>query len=138
MSIHDIDTNELLEKAAKELQKIETMKMPEWALYVKTGVGKERPPARLDWWYMRAASVLRKIYIDGPLGVSKLRTKYSAKMNRGHKPEKVYKGSGKIIRTILQQLEKSGFIKFEEKGVHKGRVITPKGKSFLDKLGKSK
>lgn len=136
MSIYDVNTNELLEKAAKELQKIDTMKMPEWASYVKTGVGKERPPERGDWWYTRAASVLRKIYMNGPIGVSKLRARYSAKRNRGHKPEKVLKGSGKIIRTILQQLEKSGFIKFEEKGVHKGRVIAPKGKSFLDKLCK--
>lgn len=54
----------------------------------------------------------------------------------GHKPERVYKASGKITRTILQQLEKAELIKFTEKGIHKGRIITPKGKSLLDKASK--
>ncbi|MEK6939747.1 MAG: 40S ribosomal protein S19, partial [Nanoarchaeota archaeon] len=38
------------------------------------------------------------------------------------------------IRKILQQLEKSGLVKQTEKGVHKGRILTPKGTSFLDKI----
>ncbi len=136
MSIYDVDTNELLEKVAEALQKVEQIKMPEWALFVKTSPGKERPPERMDWWYMRAASMLRKIFLKGPIGVSKLRAKYSAKKNRGHKPERIYKASGKITRTIIQQLESAGFIKFGEKGVHKGRIITPKGQSFIEKLCK--
>jgi len=85
---------------------------------------------------MRTASMLRKIYMKGPIGVSKLRNNYRSKKNRGHKPERVYPASGKITRTIMQQLEKAGLIKFEEKGVHKGRIITPKGKSFMEKLCK--
>ena len=52
----------------------------------------------------------------------------------GHKPGRFYNGSRKIIRTILQQLEEQQLIKQEQKGVHKGRLITPKGKSFLDKI----
>ncbi|MBL7100443.1 MAG: 30S ribosomal protein S19e [Nanoarchaeota archaeon] len=136
MSIYDVETNELLEKAAEALKKVETIKMPKWAAFVKTGVGKERPPERTDWWHMRAASMLRKVYMKGPIGISKLRSNYRTKKNRGHQPEKVCRASGKITRTILQQLEKAGFVKFTEKDVHKGRMITPKGKSFLDKLCK--
>ena len=89
-----------------------------------------------EWWYKRAAAVLRSVYIKGPIGTSKLRTKYGGKKNRGYKPEKFYRGSGKIIRTVLQQLETSGLIIQQQKGVHKGRVVTPKGKIFLDKLSK--
>ena len=136
MAIYDVDTNELLEKAAEALKKAEAVKIPKWAAFVKTGVGKERPPERRDWWYVRAASILRKIYMKGPIGVSKLRSNYRTKKNRGHKLEKVCKTSGKITRTILQQLEKAELIKFAEKGVHKGRAITKKGKSFLGKLCK--
>ena len=136
MSIYDVDTNELIEKAAESLKKIETIKMPKWAVFVKTGPGKERLPDRKDWWYTRAASMLRRILIKGPIGVSKLRANYKSKGNMGHKPERVFKASGKITRTILQQLEKSELIKFTEKGVHKGRIITPKGKSLLDKACK--
>ncbi|MBN2111795.1 40S ribosomal protein S19, partial [Candidatus Woesearchaeota archaeon] len=89
--------------------------------------------AREDWWYVRAASILRKVSMLGPVGVSKLRTLYGGKKDRGMKPEKFMKGSGNIIRKALQQLEKAGLAKQAEKGTHKGRVITPKGKSLLDK-----
>ena len=134
--IYDISAQDLIKKLSNELKKSKEVKMPSWAMFVKTGVHKERPPLQIDWWYMRAASVLRRVYMLGPVGVSKLRRKYGGKQNRGHKPEHVYKASGKVLRTILQQLEKEGFIKQVEKGVHKGRVVTPKGSSFMDKLAK--
>jgi small subunit ribosomal protein S19e len=135
-SIYDINPSELVAKAANELKKEKQVEIPEWAMTVKTGVGQERLPDSLDWWYMRSASVLRKIYVKGPIGVSKLRTYYGKKKNRGLKPEKFYKASGKIIRTILQQLETAGLVVQMEKGVHKGRVVTPKGVSFLDNLAR--
>lgn len=132
--IHDVYPNDLINRAAEELKKIEAIKPPAWASFVKTGVHKERAPAARDWWYARAAAVLRSVQILGPIGVSKLRTKYGGKKRRGHKPAEFRKGSGSILRKILQQLEKAEFVKFAEKGVHKGRIITPKGKSFLDKI----
>lgn len=135
VSIYNKDINELISKAAEELKKVEEIKAPEWAKYCKTGVCKERPPENKEWWYMRTASMLRRLYISkGPIGVSKLRKKYGGRRNRGHKPDKFYSGSGNITRKILQQLEKAGFAKKAEVGVHKGRIITGKGKSFLDKL----
>ena len=133
-TIYDTNTQELIKKAANALK--EKIKAPEWSMFVKTGVAKERPPVDRDWWYMRAASILRKIYLFGPIGTNKLRVKYSSRKNRGYVPEKTFSGSGKIIRVILQQFEKEELIKKAEKGVHKGRIITPKGKSFLDKLAK--
>ena len=133
-TIYNCDPAELTEKASEELKKFEAVKAPEWAIFVKTGVHKERPPANNDWWYTRTASVLRQVYRYGPIGVSKLRNKYGGKKNRGMKPEHFYKGSGNIIRKILQQLEKSGFVKKEDSGVHKGKVITKEGKQFLDNI----
>src|SRR3989344_4032463 len=119
-TIYDVDTSELIKKASDKLKDIEFIKAPKWAPFVKTGAGKERPPILGDWWYMRTASVLRKVYVLGPIGVSKLKRKYGGKKNRGHKPEKFYPGSGNIIRKILQQLEKAELIKYAEKKVHKG------------------
>ncbi|HLC57612.1 MAG TPA: 30S ribosomal protein S19e [Candidatus Nanoarchaeia archaeon] len=133
-SVYDANPNELVEKAAGELKKV--IKAPDWSRYVKTGVHKERPPADLDWWYKRAAAVLRKVYILGPVGTNKLRAKYGGKKNRGYKPEKFFRGSGKIIRTILQQLESEKLIVQQQKGLHKGRVVTAKGKKLLDTLSK--
>ncbi len=136
-SMYDVNAQELIQKAADELKKIQEIKPPSWAPFVKTSVHKERHPVDNDWWYVRTASVLRAIYRLGPVGVSKLRKKYGGKKNRGHKKEHFYKGSGNILRKSLQQLEKAGFVKFAEKGLHKGRIITPKGKAFLNKIATS-
>jgi len=133
-TIYNCDPSELVEKTSEELKKVESIKAPEWAPFVKTSVHKERPPVKDDWWYSRASSILKEVYRHGPIGVSKLRRKYGGKKNRGVKPEHFFKGSGNIIRKIMQQLEKEGLVKKELKSVHKGRVITAKGKKFLDDI----
>ncbi|MEK6936482.1 MAG: 30S ribosomal protein S19e [Nanoarchaeota archaeon] len=136
VKIFDVDQGKLVEKAAEELKKVDTLKMPNWANFVKTGVAKERPPLDKDWWYKRSASILRKVYVYNLVGVNRLRTKYSSRKNNGHKPEHTHKAGGKVIRTILQQLEKAEFIKKTEIKNKKGRTITAKGKNFLDKIAK--
>jgi small subunit ribosomal protein S19e len=133
VSVKDVQNQDLIEKAAKELEKIEQIKPPEWATYAKTGVHKERPPSQENWWYLRSASVMRKLYLGNKLGVSKLRKVYGGRKNRGHKPEHKKLASGAVVRKVLQQLEAAGFVK-AEKG--KGRSITPKGQSFLNKIVK--
>jgi small subunit ribosomal protein S19e len=52
----------------------------------------------------------------------------------GYAPDEFKKGSGSVARKSLQQLERAGLIKQVQKGVHKGRVVTPAGKKFLDKI----
>ena len=133
-SIHDVNPTELIEKASEALAQNDAITAPEWAAFVKTGRHKERIPSRKDWWEVRAAAVLRTIYRQGPIGVSKLRIKYGGKKRRGHKPAHFYIASGNILRKILQQLEKAGFVKQDQRSGYKGRVITPQGKSFLDKI----
>ena len=137
VSIYDVDASELIEKTAEELKKIEHIKPTEWAKFVKTGISKERPPVDRDWWYLRAASILRYVKIRGPIGVHKLRIKYGSKKNRGVAAEHFYKASGNIIRKILQQLEKAELIKKAEIGVHKGRIIAPKGTALFNNVVKS-
>lgn len=134
MAIFDVYPNDLIKTAAKELKKIQEIKPPAWAGFVKTGRHKERPPANPDWWHTRVAAVLRSVYKLGPIGVSKLRIKYGGKKRRGHKMPHTYKGSGNILRKSLQQLEKAGFVKQAVVKGRKGRIITPKGKAFLDKI----
>ena len=128
-SVQEVDSQELIKRAARGLEKMEEMKPPEWATFVKTGVHKERPPLQREWWWLRSASVLRKAYISNRIGVTKLRKAYGGRKNRGHKPERKERASGSVIRKILQQLEVAGFLKSENR---KGRFITPKGQSFLD------
>jgi small subunit ribosomal protein S19e len=130
VSVNDVDANGLIEKAARELEKMEELKPPEWSSFVKTGAHKERPPTQKNWWWLRSAALLRRIYLQ-ETGVSRLRSVYGGRKNRGHKPEHKYKASGAVLRKILQQLEAAGFVK-TEKG--KGRTITPKGQSFLNRI----
>ncbi len=134
VNIFDVDPNELIEKAAEALKQVKEVQPPAWAPFVKTGVQRQRAPASKDWWYVRSAAVLRSVYRLGPIGTSKLRTKYGGKANLGYAPEHQFKGSGNIIRKVLQGLEKAGFVKQVDVKGKKGRVITGKGKSFLDKL----
>lgn len=127
-----VDANKLIELLAKELHSLPQIKPPAWAPFVKTGMHKERPPSRPDWWYVRAAAVLRTVARLGPVGTSKLRTKFGGKHSRGFKSERFARGSGSIIRKAMQQLEKAGLIKQAAKGVHKGRVITQKASAMLN------
>ena len=84
---YDVPSDLLISKITEELKKEAEIKAPEWAVYAKTGVHKENSPVQEDWWYIRAASILRKIYLYGPIGVSRLRVAYGGRHRRGVKPE---------------------------------------------------
>lgn len=132
-STYDVSTSKLIGEIAGELKKIDAIKPPVWSKFCKTGSFRERPPMNKDWWFMRAASILRKLNRLGPIGTSKLRGLYGGKGNKGVDAEKFVRASGNILRKILQQLEKAGLAKQVEKGIHKGRISTPKGNSLMDK-----
>jgi small subunit ribosomal protein S19e len=128
--IYNYPAEKIIEATALALKQLPEFEMPEWAEFVKTGAGKERPPARDDWWYVRAASILRKIYLKKIIGTERLRGEYSKKRNMGTKPERIFRGSGKIIRTILQQAERAGLVEKLIEG-KRGRRLTEKGREFL-------
>ncbi|EHP85196.1 30S ribosomal protein S19e [Methanotorris formicicus] len=131
VTVYDVPPALLIEKTAKKLKEM-GLKEPSWTPFVKTGAHKERRPENADWWYIRCASILRKIYVNGPVGVERLRTAYGGRKNRGHSPEHFVKGSGNIIRTALQELERLGLVERTKEG----RVVTPKGQSLLDNTAK--
>ncbi len=118
---------------AEALKKIEEFEVPEWAMYVKSGVSRERPPVDDDFWYTRAASILRQLYIKGVVGVGKLRTRYGSRKDRGGKPDKFKKSGGKIIRVILQQAEAAGLVEKVLRLQH-GRRLTAAGRDLLDSV----
>ncbi len=137
--IYELSAQEYNLKLAEALKKIPEFKEPEWAQFVKSSASKERPIDDPDFWHKRAAGILRQIYKKNILGVNRLRTRYGSRKNRGMRPERFKRGSGKIIRTILQQSEKAGFTEIAKilKGVKSkkpGRKLTQKGKSFLEEI----
>lgn len=137
MGIYDVNPQALVERTAQELKKVEAIKPPLWAPFVKTGMSRERQPMQKDWWHIRAASVLRRIFKDGPIGTQKLRTKYGGRKNNGMAPEHFYVSGGNHLRKMLQQLEKAGLAKKVEKDGHKGRIVTPQGMKLLENVANS-
>ena len=129
-TVFDVKPDALIKLVSEKLKGFPELSPPPWAAFVKTGVHKERVPDDPDWWYVRSASILRRIYLDGPVGVERLRTRYGGKKAKGNKPPRFVKGSGSIQRKICQQLQAAGLVEKTEKD---GRKISPKGRSFLDK-----
>jgi len=136
INIYDIEANKYNKALAEALKQFPEFQAPEWSFFVKSGVNKVRPPAESDFWYIRAASILRQIFRKGVVGVSRLRTRYGGRKKRGVKPEEFRKGSGKIIRVILQQGEKAGLLEKAERK-KKGRQLTKKGLEFLNSVAES-
>jgi small subunit ribosomal protein S19e len=131
--VYEMPADEYNLKLANALKDIPEFQIPNWAFFVKTGTSKVRPPQDDDFWYKRAASILRQIYIKKVVGVNRLKTKYGSKKNRGMKPEKFQRAGGKIIRTILQQSEKAGLLeKINERGKRAGRKLTDSGRELLE------
>lgn len=132
--IYTVNQTDLIMSVAQELKS--HIDMPEWAQFVKSGAHRETLPKHSDWWFIRAASILRMTYKEGPIGVGKLRTKYGGRKNRGVRPDQFELASGKIIRTILQQLEAAELINQKQVQAHKGRIASPKGASLLVECAK--
>ena len=130
--VYSLNPQEFNLKLAEALKKIKEFKEPEWAKYVKSGPAKERPIDDEDFWYKRAASILKQIYKNEIIGVNRLRVRYGSKKNRGRRPERFRKGSGKIIRTILQQADSAGFTEIVENKMKKGkRGIPQRRRNFI-------
>ena len=73
-TLYDVPVEDLIEAAADELADEDAIEAPEWAEFTKTGIDRELPPEQDDFWQRRAASLLRKVAVDGPVGVNSLRT----------------------------------------------------------------
>jgi small subunit ribosomal protein S19e len=131
--IRSIDPAKYNKSLAEALKKEEEFVKPEWIDFVKSGPHRQRPIQDPDFWYHRAASILRQIYIHGVVGVLRLRTRYGGRKDRGMRPPHFKKSSGKIIRVIMQQAEKAGFVE-KSTGKKAGRQLTKKGKDFLESI----
>ena len=127
----EVPANDLIDRLAKHLKEnVSDISPPAWSEFAKTGAHKERPPQDADWWYMRCASLLRKLYVHGPVGVSRLRVQYGGNVGRGNSPEHHVPAGGSAIREPLQQLQKADLVAVDGK---KGRKLTRQGITLLNK-----
>ena len=128
-TVYDVPAMDLIRKTGEKLKVSGVFPAPAWAIYVKTGAHREKAPTQKDWWHERVAAVMRKIYIGGPVGISRLSADFGGKRDHGAAPYHAVKGSRTILRQAIHQLEKSGYVAADKK---KGRIVTPKGRAFLD------
>jgi small subunit ribosomal protein S19e len=129
---YDVPASILIERLSRHLkEEVTEVVPPSWAPLVKTGSHTQRPPENPDWWFTRCASLLRKIYMKGPIGIERLRSEYGGRIDRGVKPEHVRKGGGAIIRKALQQLQAAGLVAPFK---NRGRIMTREGRRLLDRL----
>ncbi|MCS7094790.1 MAG: 30S ribosomal protein S19e [Thaumarchaeota archaeon] len=129
MSVKLVDSTRLIAELSRHLKEKKVVTPPPWAKFAKTGVAKERPPTDPDWWYVRCASIMRKLYLKGPVGVSRLRREYSDRHRMGHRKPHTAPGSGSVVREALQQLEAANLV---TKHGNKGRVLTEKGRELVE------
>jgi small subunit ribosomal protein S19e len=132
VNAHDVPSAKLISALAEQMKSVPAVQEPDWARYVKTGSHAERPPTNSDWWLTRAASLLRKLYIHGPVGLTDLKRAYGGTKALHYFPKHHRDAGGSNIRKILKQLEQAELVS----KTPKGRVLTPKGRAMLDKTSK--
>jgi small subunit ribosomal protein S19e len=131
MSIYVVTPEKLIEAIAEKLKEYPEISPPKGSEFWKTAFFKELAPSDSEnFWYIRCASLLRKVKKFGPIGVSKLRKFYGGRNRKGKGLHHSARGSGKIIRVALQQLEKANLIIMKEK---RGRVLSSEGTSLLER-----
>lgn len=127
---YDVPAEDLIEKLTEQIKKEKKIQPPDWAVFVKTGVHAERIPQNKEWWYTRCASLIRKVYIHGPIGVSELRSEYGGRKQIGYNLAHHRNAGGAIIRKALQQLQQAGYIVNKRKG----RSISEEGMKKVDRI----
>ena len=134
MSIYTVEPAKLIQSIAEKLKEYPEIVPPEESKFWKTAFFKEIAPVEEDFWYIRCASLLRKINKFKAIGVNRLRKKYGGRNRRGSGLNHSAKASGKIIRVALQQLEKAKLI---EKTERNGRKVAKEGHSLLERTAYS-
>ena len=130
-TVYDVPQEELISRLAEHLRHVSQVAPPIWTAFAKTGSHVMRQPIEKDWWYVRAASLLRKIYLHGPIGLSELESAYGGKKEVSYAVGHHRDAGGSAIRKAIQQLEAAGLV---AKQGRKGRILTGKGVSLVDRM----
>ena len=130
-TVKDVPAQEFVVALAQYFRSTGKMEVPTWVDIVKTASYKELAPYDPDWFYIRAASMARKVYVNGNMGVGAFRKSYGGAKNNGTCRHHHQIGSGSVARAILKQLESVGVVEISPKG---GRRITPSGQRDLDRI----
>ncbi|CAG5131269.1 unnamed protein product [Candidula unifasciata] len=132
ISVKDVSAHDFNKALADFLKRTGKVKVPEWADVVKLGRFNELSPYDEDWFYIRAASVARHLYIRSPCGVGALTKIYSGNKRNGTTPSHTCRGSRSVARKVLQTLESLKLV--EQDANTGGRKLTSQGRRDLDRI----
>jgi small subunit ribosomal protein S19e len=132
--VRDVAAPSFITSYAEHLKNSDKFELPVWSDTVKTSVARELAPYGDDWYYIRAASIARRVYLRPGIGVGMLQKWYGSTYRRGARTEHFRKASAGIIRSVLIQLEE---MKVVEKMANGGRRVTTVGQQDLDRIAGS-
>lgn len=130
-TVKDVDQDKIVQGVALFLKKSGKLKIPDNMDIVKTSKSKELGPYNNDWFYIRCASILRRMYHRGAIGVGGVKKIYGARQRNGSKPSHFCYADGAISRRAIQALEN---IKLVEKHADGGRKLSAQGQRDLDRI----
>merc|ERR1712244_78839 len=132
ISVKDVDAHQFTKALAEFLKKTGKVKVPEWSDIVKLGRHKELSPYDEDWYFIRAASIARHLYIRAPCGIGAFTKLYGGKLRRGTAPSHNCRASCTVLRKVLQSLEALKMV--EQDANTGGRRLTATGRRDLDRI----
>eukprot|EP00344_Euplotes_crassus_P005072 CAMPEP_0197000044 /NCGR_PEP_ID=MMETSP1380-20130617/5093_1 /TAXON_ID=5936 /ORGANISM="Euplotes crassus, Strain CT5" /LENGTH=145 /DNA_ID=CAMNT_0042417195 /DNA_START=15 /DNA_END=452 /DNA_ORIENTATION=- len=132
VTVKDVSPHEFVKAYAAYLKRAGKLRAPKWNDIVKLGKHKELAPYDRDWFYTRAASVARHIYLRGGVGIGALTKVYGGSKRNGHRHPRACRGSASVARAALRSLERIGVLEKDKK--NGGRKITQEGQRDLDRI----
>merc|ERR1712136_459199 len=130
-SVKDVDQQKFVVGFADFLKKSGKMTVPEWADLIKLSRFNEQGPHNPDWFYVRAASMARHLYIRAPAGVGSFTKIYGARKRNGTAPSHFMRASQSVSRRVLQALESMALVEQDTNG---GRRLTSQGRRDMDRI----
>uniref|UniRef100_A0A8C5BF41 Small ribosomal subunit protein eS19 n=2 Tax=Gadus morhua TaxID=8049 RepID=A0A8C5BF41_GADMO len=131
VTVKDVNQQEFVRALAAFLKKSGKLKVPDWVDLVKLAKHKELGPSDDNWYYVRAASTVRHLYLRGGAGVGSMTKIYGGRKRNGVCPAHFSVGSKNVARKVLQSLE---LLKMVEKDPNGGRRVTSQGTRDLDRI----
>lgn len=127
-TVKDVPADKFVMALAAHFKKNDKFQVPVWADVVKTGAHKELAPINPDWYFVRAAAIARRVYVNGG-SVGRFCRVFGGKKRNGSQKSHFHKCAKGISRNILKQLEEVNLVAQSEEG---GRRITSAGQRELD------
>ena len=133
VTVKDVPAADFIKACAEFLKRQPKFDVPKYHDIVKTGTQREYAPYDEDWFFVRSASILRKVYLRKGTGVGALKKWYggSSGNHRGTRKAHFTTASGAIIRKAMLELEKLEMMEHCEDG---GREISSKGRAEMDRI----